>query len=71
VQGLQLEIEKHREMYFNVRRDFEILKTEHEQMIVNHVRRQYLDNYIDKHLRRIFGSIYIYRLIGLFFIVYM
>ncbi|KAF0717404.1 hypothetical protein As57867_002308, partial [Aphanomyces stellatus] len=36
VQGLQLEIEKYRELFFNVRREYEILKTEHEQTIVNH-----------------------------------
>ncbi|KAF0703150.1 hypothetical protein AaE_015518 [Aphanomyces astaci] len=35
-QGLQLEIDKYREMYYSVRRDFEILKTEHDQTIINH-----------------------------------
>ncbi|CAK4672399.1 unnamed protein product [Aphanomyces euteiches] len=36
VQSLQLEIDKYREMFYNVRREYEILKTEHEQTIVNH-----------------------------------
>ncbi|RHY31926.1 hypothetical protein DYB32_003033 [Aphanomyces invadans] len=35
-QALQLEIEKFREMYYTTRREFEILKTEHEQTLVNH-----------------------------------
>ncbi|RHY48671.1 hypothetical protein DYB38_009964 [Aphanomyces astaci] len=45
-QGLQLEIDKYREMYYSVRRDFEILKTEHDQTIINHVRTH------DKYYRR-------------------
>ncbi|EQC25749.1 hypothetical protein SDRG_16410 [Saprolegnia diclina VS20] len=36
VQSLQMDIEKFRDMFFHARRDYEILKTEHEQILVQH-----------------------------------
>ncbi|OQR86933.1 hypothetical protein ACHHYP_09730 [Achlya hypogyna] len=36
VQSLQMDIDKFREMFFNARRDYEILKTEHDQTIIDH-----------------------------------
>ncbi|OQS04302.1 hypothetical protein THRCLA_03456 [Thraustotheca clavata] len=36
VQSLQMDIEKFRDMFFHTRRDYEILKTEHEQVLISH-----------------------------------
>ncbi|KDO28627.1 hypothetical protein SPRG_06482 [Saprolegnia parasitica CBS 223.65] len=36
VQSLQMDIEKYRDMFFHARRDYEILKTEHEQILMQH-----------------------------------